>query len=238
MNYANVGLGVATGTNGVSRQHQRVNVGWTAPTTIYEKQRQIQASAASLDADIAANVKRQTFKGAWNQWYANWKAFFAKYQDSSWNKLGAVTYTDALDAQTEGYRNQLLAWYDAYGAERDGDKPLPPPSAPAPAAPPPKPGSEPSEPWNPFPKAPEIGLSVPWYVWAGLGVVAAGSLYYLYTRYVAAKGDAAMVRSYAQEAAMARMMPMRDPQPQPQWAPITVGHLPAAYRDPSCSCPR
>lgn len=233
MNYANVGLGVATGTNGVRREPQRANVGWTAPTVIYEKQRQVQASAAALDADITTHVKRPLFREAWAKWYADWSAFFRKYQDSNLNKLGAITYTDALNEQTERYRSQLLAWYETYAQEKDGDKPVPPASAPPPVPAPPNPADKP---WSPFPDAPSIGLSVPWYVWAGLGVVTAGTLYYLYTRYVGMRKDTEMLQGAVKEAAMNRMMAMRDP--GPQWAPITAGHLPVAYRDPSCSCPR
>lgn len=216
LDYANVGLRAQTGTNGVRRQPQRATVGWTSPTVIYQKQREIQVSAASLNGDIEANVRRAAFKASWKSWYDGWTEFFGKYQNDSFAKLGAVTYTDALAAQTEAYRRQLLAWYDAYSREKDGDKPMPPPSSPAPPLDPigpPQPSGGDEDPFLPTPKLP--GLNVPWYVWVGVGAAVVGVGYLAYRHYVGVKSDLRESQALLKERAVGMMLPpapvARDP---------------------------
>lgn len=237
LDYANVGLRAQTGTNGVRRAPQRASVGWTSPTSIYQRQREIQVSAAALNSDVTVNVKREAFKAAWKSWYEDWTAFFRKYQTDGWAKLGAVTYTDALAAQTETYRRQLLNWYDAYSREKDGDKPMPPPSAPAPPDTPlvsPSPASE--DPFLPMPKVP--GLEVPWYVWVGLGAAVVGAGYLAYRHWFGVRKEMESDRAMLKERALG-MMALRDPG---EYMMIHHGHggLPPTYDQfrgqQSCLC--
>jgi len=97
-------------------------VGWTTPSLTFDKQRQINASALSLNFDIEANVKSQKFKDSWNQWFKSWQTFFARYQTMG-GKAGALLDTDLVAAQTESFRIQLVGderitgWIEAYERE-------------------------------------------------------------------------------------------------------------------------
>jgi hypothetical protein len=190
MNYSNLGGAVMSQSayakvgrpfpnyQGHRQQEQPASTGWTSPHVIHEKMRQVNMSAVSLNADIGANVRRELFKGSWASWFANWRAFFEKYQGTI-ASLGALTYTDELFQQTLSYEGQLVSWYDAYGREKDGDKPVPPASGL-----PPKP-NVPIPPSKELPNAPpDIGLIVPWWAWVvGAGIVAgAGYMTYRYVK--------------------------------------------------------
>lgn len=158
---------------------QPASTGWTSPNTINEKLRQVNLSAVALNADIGGNVRREAFKASWAAWFANWRAFFDKYQ-GTFARLGALTYTDELFQQVLSYESQLVTWYDAYGREKDGDKPMPPPTGapPVPLAPIP-----PSR--DKLPEAPPgDGLSIPWWAWViGAGMIAgAGYMTYRYVK--------------------------------------------------------
>jgi hypothetical protein len=99
-------------------------VGWTTPALTYDKQRQINGSALSLNFDIEANVKSQKFKDSWNQWFKSWQTFFDRYQTMG-GKAGALLDTDLVAAQTESFRIQLVGdpkrdlegWIGAYERE-------------------------------------------------------------------------------------------------------------------------
>lgn len=166
-----------------ARPQQAATTGWTAPTLIYEKMRQINASAAALNQDINVNVTRQAFKLAWIAWFENWSAFFKKYQ-SEMQRFAALTFTDALFQQVLSYEAQLASWYDNYNRETDtglpGGKRLPPPSGLPPQPNVPIPPSKELPP----PPPPGEGLSIPWWGWALGAVVVAGGAYatYLYVQ--------------------------------------------------------
>lgn len=156
---------------------QPATTGWTSPPAIYEKMRQVNGSAKSLNGDVAANVRRAAFVTAWNAWFASWSAFFQKYQGTM-ARFSALTFTDELFQQVLSYETQLVSWYDAYGREKDGDKPVPPASG-APPVP-----NVPIPPSRDLPKPPgDEGLVVPWWAWAIGIVVVAGAGYATY-RYI------------------------------------------------------
>lgn len=157
---------------------QPASTGWTSPTLIYEKMRQVNVSASALNSDINGNVTRQAFKGAWASWFANWSEFFKKYQGLA-ARMAAITFTDELFQQTLSYEAQLVTWYDAYGREKDGEKPVPPPSGSPPSPNVPIPPSK----TLPTPPSGE-GLSIPWWAWAiGAGMLAgAGYMTYRYVK--------------------------------------------------------
>jgi hypothetical protein len=145
-------------------------IGWTTPALTYDKQRQINGSALSLNFDIEANVKRQQFKDSWNQWFKSWQTFFARYQTNS-GKAAALLDTDLLAAQTESFRVQLVGdkgipgWIDAYRAEA--------PDAPSSAHPVPKvtptaPGEKPGD----GEKDPMPWWLIALFVTGGVGLVA------------------------------------------------------------------
>ncbi len=158
--------------------HQPATTGWTAPTLIYDKMRQVNMSAMALNGDIGANVRRELFKGSWASWFANWRAFFEKYQGTM-ARLGALTYTDELFQQVLSFESQLVSWYDAYGREKDGDRPVPPPSGAPPVPNAPIPPAR-----DRLPEAPPgDGLVIPWWAWLiGAGVI--GGAGYMTYRYV------------------------------------------------------
>lgn len=192
MNYAKVGLGIharshakasgygqpARAGSAVRREYQSVTVGWTTPSLIYDKMRQIQASAASLDADVAANVERQAFKDSWKGWYDAWKAFYERTM-SGWAKATAWMSSDELNGQVESYRAQLVSWFEAYSREKKGDQPVPPPNGQPPTpVKPPQPGSEPDD-----------GFTVPWWGWMLGGVAVVGLGYWAYRSATAMKRE-------------------------------------------------
>ncbi len=157
---------------------QQASTGWTSPHVIHEKMRQVNMSALALNGDIGANVRREAFKGAWASWFANWRAFFEKYQGTM-ASLGALTYTDELFQQTLSYESQLVSWYDGYGREKDGEKPVPPASGSPPVP------NVPIPPSKELPNAPDSsGLVIPWWAWViGIGAVAgAGYMTYVYVK--------------------------------------------------------
>lgn len=151
-------------------------IGFTAPTVIYEKMRDIQRAAAGLDADVQAHVTSAVFRHNWDTWYANWRAFFIKYQSTS-EKAGAIFYTDDLNRQVETYRLQLLGFFDDYRKQTGTDgKPVPAPSG--------EPPTRAPDESNPIQLLPGSGWSLPWWVWMLGGVAAVGAGYYLYRTYL------------------------------------------------------
>lgn len=206
---------------------QPATTGWTAPTIIYEKMRQINASAAALNNDINVNVTRQAFKNAWIAWFTNWSAFFQKYQ-SMFQQLAALTFTDPLFQQVLSYEAQLGSWYDNYGRETvtglPGAAKLPPASGlpPQPNVPIP-PSKE-----LPAPPPPGDGLSIPWWGWALGAVVVAGAGYATYLYVQKARAVKRIIEERVAPAALnAYGGPMG-------------GHLSAAYaqmRDPATGNP-
>lgn len=207
----------------VPAHRQPATTGWTAPTLIYEKMRQVNASASSLNSDIGGNVRRETFKASWASWFTNWKAFFDKYQ-GTFARFGAITYTDELFQQVLSYEAQLVTWYDAYSREKDGDKPVPPPSGtpPVPNAPiPPAKGELPEPP-------PGDGLVIPWWAWViGAGMLAgAGYMTYRYVK------RAQAIRSILDEKVVPGVLQVYGGPAGNQLA-AGYGQFAAATRDPS-----
>lgn len=220
-NYAKVGL-TATA--------ERASIGWTAPTVIYTKMREIQASAAALNTDIQTNITRAAFKTSWAAWFKEWQAFYEKYQ-SEWAKLGAVTYTDDLNRQTEGYRDSMNGWFDAYRREKDEKgNPLPPPSGQAPMRPPP-------EVLDP-PKSAAEGFTVPWWGWALGGMAVCGLGYVLYRSYVQTKGDLDRKKNYLESNVVPSLLPGYYPPPQVSPQAVAndpsraMGYMPPHYPHP------
>lgn len=200
---------------------QPATTGWTAPTLIYEKMRQINVSASALNSDVTANVRRDAFKSAWSAWFASWSAFFQKYQGTG-AKLSALTFTDELFQQVLSFESQLVTWYDAYGREKDGDKTV----APASGAPPVP--NVPIPPSKELPDAPDTsGLVIPWWAWViGVGALAgAGYMTYVYVK------RAQAVRRMLDEKVVPGVLQMYGGPAGPQLA-SGYGQYIAAARDP------
>jgi hypothetical protein len=171
----------------------RTMVGYTTPALTFDKMRQINGSALSLNFDIEKNVARASFKEAWNRWFADWQHFFDRYQ--AWGaKLGALIDSDALATQVESYRVDLMGnpkatpkpnpgWVGNYSAELTAEgKPVPPTSA-APVDPELAPGEDPKT------RPPEEGL--PWWVVSLLVVggvsVVAGTIFIIRRKVIEAE---------------------------------------------------
>lgn len=160
-------------------------VGFTTPALTFDKMRQINGSALSLNFDIEGHVTRKAFKDAWNQWFKSWQTFFNRYQTTT-GKLSTLLDSDAVAAQTESFRIQLVGdktlgergWIAAYESESTPENPLPPTSAAFVPSTTPKP-----------PEKPEDGT--PWwlialFVTGGVGVVA-GSFFIIRRKVIEAK---------------------------------------------------
>lgn len=210
-----------------SHAHQQpATTGWTAPTLIYEKMRQVNVSASALNSDIQAHAARQTFKGAWATWFTTWSAFFKKYQ-GTFARLGAVTYTDELFQQVLSYESQLVTWYSNYTREtEDGTpngRPLPPPSGQ-----PPQPNA-PIPPSRNLPEPPSSdGLVIPWWAWVVAAGVVGGAGYMTY-RYIK---RAQAMRQILDEKVVPQVLSVYGgPAVGPQLA-AGYGQFAAAQRDP------
>ena len=153
------GLQSLTGGNPVSR------IGFTPPTTIYEKMRQIESFAKALDLNIEQFVSSPVFRSAWKAWYDNtWKPFYERYAGpnaSQQTKLGVVFYSDELASQTESYRQQLDNFEKDYSLQRQSN------GQPVPNVP----GVAPNQ-----PVLQSLSPGLPWYVWVlgGVGITILG----------------------------------------------------------------
>jgi hypothetical protein len=122
------------------------------PTQVSESMRNLNASVVALDADVAANVKRQPFIDSWGAWKSAWDSF--QKENDSFVKL-MIHGTGVIWRQAEEYRKQLSGWRDAYQRETGNLAP----SGPAPVAPGPGIPTQPQKP------------ATNWWLW-GLGLVA------------------------------------------------------------------
>lgn len=171
------------------------HVGWTTPTTIYEKMRAINASAEDLNPLVQVHIRRPEWKTAWDAWFGRWKAFFQKYQ-SDGAKLGALFYTDELAASTEEHRRILEDFQRGYSAEKnEKGEPLPAPNVPVPQPLPPKGGDKEDE-----------GFKIPWWGWllGGTVLVVGGYYFFKFARSTAADMRA---KHRALEGALPRLLP-------------------------------
>jgi hypothetical protein len=184
----------------------RAVIGYTTPSVTYDRMRQIDASADSLDRDMKAFVSNAQTLAAWAQWLKGWKTYIAPFNledkgayESA--KLWAVLSSDDIARQVDSYRQQLDGWYLKYAKERlPNGQPVPDPSG----LPPTKGEIEADRAAkNNSSSAPSVGL--PWYFWLGLGVAGVGVLYLVYKQTVA-------------PLALAYSLGKRDPAPTP--API------------------
>lgn len=146
-------------------------IGFTPPTTIYEKMRQIESFAKALDLNIEQYVSSPVFRSAWKAWYDNtWKPFYEKYAGpnaSQQTKLGVVFYSDELASQTESYRAQLDNFEKDYQNQRqtNGERV------------PNVPGIAPNQ-----PVLQPLSPGLPWYVWALGGVAVTFFAFYAYSK--------------------------------------------------------
>lgn len=159
MNYSLIGLEtLADAGNGPT-------TGWTAPTLIWERMREITVASDALDLQIKAKIKRPTFLQHWADWLQHWRDLVARY-DGWGAKLAAATYSDELAAEVEVQRKALDDWHRAYLAEDKSNAPLP---------------GIPAEPIPP-PPAPLHGLGLPWWVWVLGGCAVVGAGFYIHHR--------------------------------------------------------
>lgn len=96
----------------------RASFGWTAPTVSYDDMRAIKVDADNLAALVSVNVADPGFRSQWAAWYANWNAFYDKYQDI-WAKLGAATYSDDLANRVKQYSLELQQLSSQYNQQRN-----------------------------------------------------------------------------------------------------------------------
>ncbi len=167
MSYATRGMNHLTGTH----------VGWTNPSTTYEKMRQTNVAATILDGDMRLYAS-DTLKTAWMKWYSAWTQFFETTMQTM-NKLGVVLSmsTDELAAQSEAYRQDLARFQATYAAQKDPQgNPLPSNSPPVPITQ--LPGAEPKE-------------GLPLWAFALGAVLIGGTVFFVYSMRKAAQELAA-----------------------------------------------
>lgn len=157
----------------VDQEHGAPSTGWTAPTLIWERMREISVAAAALDQQIKAKIKRPAFLSHWDDWYKHWRDLVARY-DSWTAKLAAATYSDELAAEVEVQRKALQEWHQAYLNEDRANVPLP---------------GLPAEPIPPPPPPGHNGLHLPWWVWVLGGSAIIGGAFFIHKRYIATRQD-------------------------------------------------
>lgn len=158
-------------------------VGFVAPTITYDRMRQIQASAVTLDANIRHYVTDESFRRAWAAWYAEWLPFYEKYAGPDYStsaRLAAAFESDELSQQTESYRQTLERFASDYRNQRQANgQPVPPLAGGSPSL-----GRIPLNPHD----AP-ANLGIPAWLWVVGGVALAGAGYYGYTRLRSRRGS-------------------------------------------------
>lgn len=161
--------------------YQGSSTGWTAPTVLWERMRDVDVSADALNAAIQKlPTKRQAFLDAWSAWYKHWKDLVARY-DSWTAKAAAMTYSDDLASEIEAKRVELHNFEDAYRRERPAGQPENPPL----------PGMPVKPPDAPKVKGPDFlpKLEIPWWAWVlGVGAMV-GTGYLVYNRYKAGRSN-------------------------------------------------
>ena len=180
------------------------NTGWTAPTTTYERMRDIDRGAAVLEGR-AALVASQEYRDAWKVWFKNWRTFFEKRMET-YSKLGALFHSDEMAAQTESYRQQLMQWEATYKNQKSvtGGS-LPPLEVPI----------TPMQPGVPDVTPPKKDEGYNWWVIGGvsLAVVVVGTGLYFATRRMIREADEkkALIEKHVLPAMMASHGLGRDP---------------------------
>lgn len=161
-------------------------IGYTAPTLIFDQMRSIDASATSLDGQMAT-IADTNVRDSWRAWLANWRQFFAKRGPSWWGTNVVTQFeSDKVLAETQDFARQLGpgvgSWYEIYSRQHTVTG--------APVAPPISPGAPAPLPQYAPPDAPSPGILslVPWWGWAGF-VVVGGAIGYGF--WVAAKNNPA-----------------------------------------------
>ncbi len=163
MDYASLGTHRVSG-------NFRSEVGWVAPSLIYDQMRDVDSRADALNGDVPS-VASQPFKDSWATWYRNWKAFYAA-KKGLYAELGNLFGTDELKAQVDFKQNELNGFYSLYAQQTlPGGGAVPQPSSPSPGPPPQVPPQTASQ---------GILASIPWWAWGILGVSAAGVGYSFY----------------------------------------------------------
>lgn len=175
-------------------QAHRDQIGFVAPTLLYDQMRAIDASARSLGADFARNVDAQDpTRHAFEDWFGTvWTPFFQKTTGTLGAKLANAFFTDDIQKQIDTHRLELDGFYHQYAAlHLASGQPVPAPSAPGVPVPPPASPETPAPSWIPsfVPK-----IEVPWYAWLVLGGVAVGGGYVLYRVLMAAHEEARETR--------------------------------------------
>lgn len=162
--YSALGYGAVTGQAAAEPR-----VGFTMPTDIYEKMRQIDLDAAILNRDVLENVDpRASYAAGWKAWFDNWRAFF----DANYQKFRTLLHTDALDRAVEDKRTEFRSFHADYARQKTrAGQPVPQTNAPDPVRTP-EGGTD----------GAKSGFRLPWWFWVGGTVALAGLGYYGYTK--------------------------------------------------------
>lgn len=152
-------------------------IGWVPPVDIYAEMRNIDASAASLDGLVRANITDPTFGTGWAAWLTAWRNFFAPYREEGAlnnEKAAAVFHSDGLKLQTDSYWSQLAGWQRSYNEQ------VGPGGRRVPGVPAPLPMIAPTPAQLEQQREKSSGWTLPWWAWTGLGVAAVGAGFWVY----------------------------------------------------------
>jgi len=86
----------------------------TTPQEVRDAMAQVDASVKSLNADVQANVTRQSFREGWNAFKASWDVFVQGNQSLT---AMVTTGTGTILRETESRRLDLVGWQSAYQRE-------------------------------------------------------------------------------------------------------------------------
>jgi len=86
----------------------------TTPQEVRDAMGQVDASVKSLNADVQANVTRQSFRDGWDAFKRSWDAFVQGNQSLT---AMVTTGTGTILRETESRRLDLVGWQSAYQRE-------------------------------------------------------------------------------------------------------------------------
>lgn len=166
-------FGLACLTAGQSVPANAAIIGFTAPTTTYDRMRSLQGEAAHLDANVQLYIpKASPLYAAWTAWYRDsWGPFYKKYASedySTWSRLGAAFSSDDLATMELQYENQFRSLLDDYNRQPTAQGHSQSPSTPNTAD---------------QARGASGTFALPWWFWVGTTVAVGGVGYFLYQRY-------------------------------------------------------
>lgn len=171
--------GFSDGSPGSSPRVGGATVGFTTPSVIYDRMRQIDDAVHSLDRDVQRNVAKigatENFRLAWAAYVTRWNGFFERTMSFREKLLGTPFRSDEIRDQANQFALELDRFVETYKLQPAADGG----SVPAPSGPR---APDILDPDHPKPRDDRsFWEKIPWWGYA-LGVAFAGAVGYSFYR--------------------------------------------------------